>query len=196
MSTAQRNYEMRYRQPMDSETPHWWAMSATFNRSLKAKEELAMRGIEHFLPMKPAVGVRGGRKIRRMVPAVTNLIFVRTDEQTIQQVKSELKYLQFLCHTEDGHRRRIIVPDAQMDDFIRVADSQADGLVFLHPDEIDLTRGDRVRIHGGPFDGVEGTFIKVQGKRRRMVVVSIPTLTSVATLEFEPELLEPMKDKR
>ena len=81
-----------------------------------------------------------------------------------------------------------------MDHFMRVAGSEADDHIFLNPDEIDLTRGDKVRIHGGPFDGVEGTFVKVQGKRRRMVVVSIPTLTSVATLEFEPDLLEPIKE--
>ncbi|MBR6338769.1 MAG: UpxY family transcription antiterminator [Alloprevotella sp.] len=178
----------------DQKILRWWAMSATFNRSMKAKEVLTTRGVEHFLPMRTTIGVQRGKKVRKKVPAVTNLIFVRTTEHCIQGLKDELKYLQFLCRKEDGKCRRIIVADDQMEHFMRVAGSAADDHIFLNPDEIDLSRGDKVRIHGGPFDGVEGTFVKVQGKRRRMVVVSIPTLTSVATLEFEPDLLEPIKD--
>ena len=169
-------------------------MSATFNRSLKAGSEMELRGVEYFVPMRTAIGSSKGRKVKRMVPAVTNLIFVRTTEAQIQKIKDGLDYLQFLCRKEDGRMRRIIISDKEMEDFIRVATSHDEDIVYLTPDDIDLTRGDRVRIHGGPFDGVEGTFIKVHGKRRRMVVVSITTLTSVSTLDFEPDLLEPIKD--
>ena len=165
-------------------------MSATYNRSMQARERLAAMGLEAFVPLRTAITLAGGRKRRRLVPAVSNLIFVRCTEDSIQQAKDALDYLQFLCNREQGRAVRITVPDAQMTHFMSLAGGADEQARFLSPDLPELRRGDRVRIHGGPFDGVEGTFVKLKGARRRMVVVTIPTVISVATLSFAPELLQ------
>lgn len=173
-----------------SQSPRWWAMSATFNRSMQARERLTAMGLECFVPLRTAVTLAGNKKRKRLVPAVSNLIFVRSTEARIQQAKDALGYLQFLCNRELGRARRITVSDEQMAHFMSLAGS-ADGQVrYLSPTLPELRRGDRVRIHGGPFDGVVGTFVKLKGARRRMVVVTIPTVISVATLSFTPELLQ------
>lgn len=185
---------IRYRRKADDKVPRWWAMSATFNRSMQAKRLLDAMSEENFLPMRMEVKTVGRRKVRRMVPAVSNLIFIRCTEAHIQDVKDQIDYLQFMCLHEDGRRRRITVPDKQMDDFRKLMSDQTGDTLVFSPDEEGLEKGDRVRIHGGPFDGVEGTFVKVAGKRRKMVVVTIPTLLSVATLSFMPDMLEKLKD--
>ena len=82
------------------------------------------------------------------------------------------------------------VPDGQMNDFIKVAGSYAEDLVYYSPDELDLKKGTRVRVHGGTFDGVEGTLLKVKGKRNKRVVICIKDVTAISVAEFEPELLE------
>ena len=45
-------------------------------------------------------------------------------------------------------------------------------------------------MHGGTFDGVEGTLLKVKGKRNKRVVICIKDVTAISVAEFEPELLE------
>lgn len=197
MSTKQpsgnNGYVVSYKKRADDEVLLWWAMSATFNRSMQAKRLLDAMGEENFLPMRMEIKTVGRHKVKRMVPAVSNLIFLRCTEAHIQKVKDGIDYLQFMCLHEDGRRRRIIVPDKQMDDFRRVMASQTDDTLVFSPDDEGLEKGDRVRIHGGPFDGVEGTFVKVAGKRRKMVVVTIPSILSVATLSFTPDMLEKIK---
>lgn len=187
---APRNHNI----PADDSQPKWWAMSAIFNRSMKAREALQGMEVETFVPMKTIVRTVGRRKVRQKAPAVSNLIFVRATESRVQEVKDALGYLQFLCNREQDRNIRIIVPDGQMADFMRLAAGAGSDSVYLKADEINLIQGDKVRIHGGAFDGVVGTFQKVRGRRSRMVVVTIPTVMSVATLCFSPELLEKVAD--
>ena len=70
-----------------------------------------------------------------------------------------------------------------MTNFIKVC-KQADEEVHFYKiseinkekDKINIEKGKRVRVHGGPFDQVEGYFIKVAKKRGRQLVVIIPAL--------------------
>ena len=80
-----------------------------------------------------------------------------------------------------------------MEDFILVAGSLDEQLVYLKPDEINLSKGDRVKIIEGPFKGVEGTFIRIKGDRR--VVVAIEGLMAVATTFIHPSLIVPLNKK-
>ena len=56
-------------------------------------------------------------------------------------------------------------------------------------DKINIEKGKRVRVHGGPFDQVEGYFIKVAKKRGRQLVVIIPDLLAVSA-EVKPEYIQ------
>jgi len=177
----------------DDTTLRWWAMSATFNRSMQAQAFIATTDAEAFVPTVLDVRVVRGKKVRVRRPAVSNLIFVRATEAAVQRIKDRLTYLHFLCNTEGGRNVRIIVPDKQMADFIAVAGETSSPEAYFDPSALNLQSGDRVRIRGGAFDGVEGHFVKMQGRRRKMVVVSLP-FAAVATLSFVPEMLEKIQD--
>lgn len=84
--------------------------------------------------------------------------------------------------------RPIIIPDKQMQDFIAVSGTYDDQLVYLDPVSVILKKGDKVRITGGIFSGVEGVFVRVKGDRR--VVVSIQGIMAVATAFIHPSLIE------
>lgn len=48
-----------------------------------------------------------------------------------------------------------------------------------------------MRIHGGTFNGTEGIFVKIKGKRNRRVVVLIEGLAAVAiNAELSPDIIE------
>ena len=171
----------------------WFAMSATFGRELKAKEYLEGEKVQCFVPMRwSIVADRQQKKTRQLIPAIKNLIFAHTTKERIQELKRGINYLQYLTSNADGRRVPIIVPDGQMQQFIAVCESHDDRLVYLSPDEINLSEGTRVRIIGGGLDGVEGTFVKVKNKRKKRVVVEVRGGAAVMRAEFTDGYLQVM----
>ena len=67
------------------------------------------------------------------------------------------------------------VPDSQMQRFIAVSGTYDDHLLYFQPDELNLSKGTKVRITGGEFEGQEGIFLKVKGARDRRVVIEKST---------------------
>ena len=167
------------------EAPEWFAMSATFGRALKAKQTLESHSVRCFVPMKYAIvnDPRQG-KVRRLVPAISNLIFVYTTRSIIQDLKSTMRWLQYLTSHEDGRNVPIIVPEYQMQQFMAVCETHDERLVYLAPDEVNLDEGTPVRIVGTPFDGVEGTFIRVEKSRKNRVVVLVQGVAAVMITEL------------
>lgn len=179
------------RNAFDANTPVWWAMIAPYQRELKAKAALDKLGIENFVPMRyQAVRKRTGSMARELLPAIHNLIFVRGTKPCVSQAKKDILWLQWLTRPEDGKNVPVTVPDKDMDQFIAVTNTYNEHLIYIQPDEIDLRKGTPVRILGGPFNGFEGTFIKVKGSRKKRVVVMLKGILGVAMAEITPDLLE------
>lgn len=160
-------------------------MSATFGRSLKAKQLLEAKSVDCFIPMRYEI-VSGCKrdKERKLVPAISNLLFVHTTRNRIQSLKVEIPYLQYLTHPDGGRNRPIIVPDGQMEQFITVCNTYNDTLLYLAPDEINLSQGTPIQIIGGTFDGVQGTFVKLHGKRKQRVAVLVPGIAAVVIADL------------
>ena len=169
------------------ETPLWHAMRATYRRELDAANRLEQENIGCFIPMQYKLRVRHGRKERVLQPVVRNLLFVHAAPSELQHVKQSLPYLQYI--TDTRNHQKIIVPDDQMRNFILVAGSNDERLIYLKPQELNLSRGQRVRIRGGVFDGVEGLFLKVKGARSKRIVVRLENFMAVAA-EVQPEFVE------
>lgn len=172
--------------------PEWFAMSATFGRAMKAKSYLEGKEVKCFVPMKYTMVSDPRRgKIRKLVPAISNLIFAYTTKAELLQVKSSVDYLQFLTRPDSGRNVPIVVPSHQMQQFMAVCETLDETLAYLSPDEVNLEEGTPVRIIGGSFDGVEATFVKVNGSRRkRRAVVLVPGVTAVMITELTDGYLE------
>lgn len=170
----------------------WWAMSAVYNRSMKVKAALDAASVRCFVPMRWEERSAGRRKVRRRVPAVHNLLFVRTDVAGIRALKESFPYLQYLMRREEGCATPVVVPEEQMRHFIAVAGSDDERTLFVPAAHDGLRCGDRVRICGGAFAGVEGRLMKMRGTRNRRVVVAIDGVAAVATAAVAPELIEPI----
>ena len=174
----------------------WFAMSAPYRRELIAKEYLDRKGIECFVPMKEAlVERRNGTKTRQLVPAIHNLIFVHTTKDEIKALKQGVNFLQYHTRPHNGKNIPIIVPDSQMQQFIAITTAQNEEITYLHPQEVNIKKGTRVRVHGGAFDGTEGYFVKIQGKRSRRVVMLIEGIAAVALTEISTDFIEVLPAK-
>lgn len=165
-------------------------MRVTYNRALIARALLDREEVKNFIPMKCVEKVVGRRKVRQQVPAVGNLIFVYSNLQRIREIKEKMDYLQYLVNSRT--KEKIVVPQDQMQRFIAIAGSSSDKLLWFNPDEINLTKGMRVRITDGEFKDYEGVLVKVKGARDKRVVVAIEGVIAVAMATIHPSLLEPV----
>jgi transcription antitermination factor NusG len=164
----------------------WYAMSATFGRALKAKEYLEKNSVECFVPMKYSVaGRNASTKKLSLVPAVNNLLFVHSQKSRIQELKSRLSYLQYHTRPDGlGRNTPIVVPDKDMQQFITLCEQHIDKLRYLSPQEVDLSQGTPVRIVGGIYDGIEGTFIKLLRHRSKKFIVHIQGIAAVMIVDI------------
>lgn len=172
----------------------WFAMRATYSRELTVKALLDAENIESYVPMHYRLkNARNGRKIRVLEPVMHNLVFVHCTKPRIQAFKSKVPYLQYMTCREDGKNVPIIVPDNQMNDFIAVTNLHDESLIYLRPEELKLAKGTKVRVHGGPMDGIEGVFVKVEGRRNKRVVIEIKNVISVALMTISSNFIEVVK---
>lgn len=165
----------------------WFAIRVTYNRELKVKEDLDARKVTNFVPMQYRREERGGVMVKRLVPSVHNLIFVKmTPSEMTEYKKSTTLPIRYIMNRET--HKPITVPDQEMENFIRVAGTYDEKLIFLNPDPGDFSQGERVRVIGGPFVGAEGIFVRVKGDRR--VLINIPGVVAVASTYVHPSMIE------
>ena len=172
----------------------WFPMRVTYSREMKVKAELDRLGIECFVPMMyrlvevlkdgfSDLRKHGETELRKeLVPAINNLIFVRSTQERISGLKTSnevLEPLRYMMDRTAGREHEIMtVADRQMENFLRVASMTDESVMFLDETSIVGKEGKRVRIMGGAFEGVEGVIRRV--KRCKRVVVEIEGVMSVA----------------
>ena len=157
------------------------------------KTELDRLEIENFVPMTyKLVCENDGNLHRELVPAINNLIFVRSTQERISELKLSSEVLEPLRYMMDrtvGQKPEIMtVPDRQMQNFMRVAMKSDDSVMFLDENTIVGKEGKRVKIMGGVFEGVEGVIRRV--KRCKRVVVELEGVASVAIAHVPVGLLK------
>ncbi len=168
---------------------NWYVLRITYSRELALKAYLDSEQIENFIPMRYEYAVRNERKIRKLVPAIHNLVFVRSTRKQLEEIKEVKGAVLPIRHIIDSETRQpITIPDVQMRNFIAVAGNYDQQVIYLDPTIINLKRGQRVRITGGIFEGVEGEFVRIKGNR--CVVVAIQGVMAVATAFVHPSLIE------
>ena len=172
----------------------WFAIRVTYNRELKVKADLDARGITNFVPMQYRREERHGVMVKRLVPSVHNLIFIYITPSKMKEYKmtTDLPIRYIMSRSTDGTSKPITVPAREMENFIKVAGTYEEKLIYLNPEPGDFAKGERVRIIGGMFAGAEGIFVRFKGDRR--VVINVEGIVAVATTFIHPSMIEKITD--
>jgi len=160
------------------------------------KAELDRLGIENFVPMRYKVMESqnaGDSELRRvLVPAISNLIFVRSTQERLSELKRRNEVLEplryMMDHTAVGEHAIMMVAAREMENFMRVASRTDDSVMFLDNETVVGKEGKRVEIMGGAFEGVTGVIRRV--KRCKRVVVEIEGVANVAIAYVPAEVLK------
>ena len=171
------------------ETEAWYALRVTYSRELIVKQLLDAAGIDNFLPMHYEYVMKRGQRVRQLVPAVHNLLFAHTTREKLDAFKSTPGMDTTVRYIMDRETRQpIIVPDIQMHSFILVASTYEEAVLYMHPEELHIAKGTKVRITSGVFCGAIGEFVRIRHDRR--VVVNIEGVMAVATTFVHPAMVE------
>lgn len=170
---------------------NWYVLKMRMASSaVRFRDLLAAAHIEYFLPMNKTVVKRGGKELSVEKPILFSYVFVRTEEYKAESFVSANTGISFpRKHTTDGSLGpHLLIPDSQMNSFIRAVEHYEGEIPFVSPTPVMLSKGDRVRIIGGPFAGHEGVLESQQGKDSGRVTIRLGDLAY--TVETSPEFIE------
>lgn len=154
--------------------------------------ELEKAGLEVFTPMTQMIMTIGGRRQRRDVPVIQDLLFVHEAKPLLDPYVESSPTLQYRYLLGKTKNSPMTVRDDEMQRFI-FAVTHDDAPKFYRPGEItDSMYGKKVRIVGGALDQYEGRLLSVKGMRKRRLIVEIPGLITAA-VEVEPDYIQLIK---
>ena len=189
----------------------WYALRVSYSRELKVQKALDALGVKTFVPMmwkrcpvkpgmtkpgmtkpgmmKPGMTTSAGNSDRKLVPAVGNLCFAystRTALEDFIRGYGEASPVHF--YWDRTANRPLTVPYKAMNDFITVASTLDEDIVYVTEISAKLREGQTVMVKDGPFKGVEGKVVRIRKSRR--VLVELPGMLAVATTYIDPVNLE------
>ena len=168
-------------QCQEATQPRWYALRATYSRELKVQAALQERGVRTFIPMM-------GRE-KELVPAVSGLVFALATRETLDAyIRSFGDACPVNYYWDRTNNAPLTVPSKAMEDFIAVASSLEEDLIYLTEISDKLREGQAVKVKEGPFKGVEGKIVRIRKSRR--VMVELPGMLAVASTYVSPAELE------
>ena len=174
------------------EPASWFVLRATYSRELKVQSMLNEKGLRTFVPMIWRKTEKDGRTVRRLVPAVSNLCFVRWTKTGIDSfIRSFGESSPVTYYWDRTTSRPLTVPDKAMEDFIAIASTMDEDLIYITQISSKLREGQVVKVKDGPFKGVQGRIVRIRKSRR--ILVELPGMLAVASTYVRPEFLEIIK---
>lgn len=177
---------------IDSDIEKWYVIGTrSLRHEEKIRDELRKAGFRSHVPMKYELKIVRGQERRTMVPAISGLIFARGSYDALTeyiQYKSHVKF-HLRKSTFSNKQDYLTVRDEVMERFIDFTNIRQEKITYFKPEELNLKEGEIIKIKGGLYDGLEGTVLRLKGKRNKHIVVQIPDIV-IAAIEIEPELIE------
>lgn len=158
------------------------------NAKLPAYKLLDGLNIRTFTPMVWKLMLNHGKRERRQLPFIHDLLFVYASRAELDSVVETTPMLQYR-YLRGGYKMPMTVRAADMQRFIHAV-VLSSSPQYYRPDEVTpAMRNRRIRIIGGNLDGYEGSLITTRGSKVKRLLVEIPMLLA-ATVEVETEFIQ------
>lgn len=158
------------------------------NAKLPVYKLLDGMNIRNFTPMVWKLMLNHGKRERRQMPFIHDLLFVYSSRSALDSVVETTPMLQYR-YLRGGYKMPMTVRAADMQRFIHAV-GLSSSPQYYRPDEVTpAMRNRRIRIIGGNLDGYEGSLITTRGSKVKRLLVEIPMLLA-ATVEVETEFIQ------
>lgn len=176
---------------MDPSEKQWFVMRDLRRRNANtlAVHELAEAGLEVFTPMMQMIMTVRGRRQRREVPVIQDLLFVNEAKDALDPLVEKYPSLQYRYQLGKSINEPMTVRKEDMERFI-FAVSNTDSPLYCTPGELTKSMlGKRIRIVGGILDTYEGHLLSLKGMRKRRLIIGLPGIITAA-VEVQPEYIQ------
>lgn len=184
--------------PIGENESHWYVFSVSYRKELYIRDELQRLGLDAYVPMRYCLQTTHGRKVRRKVPTVYGMVFVKgCRKQLLEYRETSLmrQYMFLKSHRMgDGTLQYVYVRDDEMDNFKKLNEIKGAKLTYYKPEELRLAKGEKVKIMDGPFEGITGIIQILPHKRGQYLVVSLPDV-AIAAVSIKPDYIKPLSEK-
>lgn len=166
---------------------HWYVILTKYNCEKKVQKSLDYHGFKTFLPLYTTIRQWSDRKKKVVTPLINSIVFVHTSPHLLNglyefaNVKGVLK--------DQGNPA--IVRKHEINNLKIIAKEWNGELISENLDKKPLSKGDYVEVLRGPFAGVFGVLLEINGNHRIVVrlesmnvefVINIP-LNTVKNVE-------------
>lgn len=159
------------------------------NALLPAYKQLSQAGMEVFTPMVSRVFSRNGKRIRKEVPFMQDLLFVNDVRQNLDLIVAKTPTLQYRFKKGGKYCEPIAIPQDAMTRFIGATQASANPKYYAMDEISDLMCGRNIRMIGGVLDGYEGKLQTIRGSKTKHLIIILPSLLAVS-VEINDEYIE------
>lgn len=176
----------------NNEKSNWYVLRCAHGRERRYQGVIAdAYGVETFVPMKKErQRDKQGRFVWVSSCALSSYIFVFTTKTTFMEMTNGERRFRAMSRKVENLWEPVVVPEYQMTNFMKVAGCEEEKVAYLDPARLRFRKGDRVRVIGGPFEGVEGEFLQIGGKHEKRVVIRLEGIVALATCAILASMVE------
>ncbi len=177
--------------PDEKETEQWYVMRDLKPRNAKtpAYKLIEGLGLRCYTPKHWVVSEKKGRRVKEYIPVIQDLLFIHERRSVLDPIVESAEKLQYRYKRGSGQRALMTVPEKEMNHFINAVDSDKSPIYYspseLTPDMI----GREIIVTGGVLDGYRGTLLKLQGSRKRRLIVKLSGYIAAA-VEINPDYIQ------
>ncbi len=161
---------------MNTVEKSWFALYTKPRSEFKAAEQIKSVEVEYYLPTITKVKQWSDRKKKITEPVIRGYIFIYADEK--QRLVTLEQQSVVRCVFEAGRPAKI--PSWQMENLMKMM--KTDSEFFVHE---GITKGTKVRMINGPFEGIVGTVQEFDEGKSIAVSIDLLNRSIIARLPAE-----------
>lgn len=160
---------------------NWYAIYTNPRAEKKVYERLCQKGYTAYLPLVTSIRNWSDRKKKVSVPLISGYVFVNIDQARLfetMNIQGTLGVLRYLG-------KPAIIRDNEIEN-LKILMNDSEQLTEIA--NIEYEKGEMVEVVNGPFKGLKGQYVNVQGKYR--VVIEIEAIGSVLAVNVPGEFVK------
>ena len=162
---------------MNNEIYQWFALYTKARAEKKVYEELRLKGLEVYLPLRKELRQWSDRKKWVEMPIIHSYIFVHIRKVDYRRVFESKGIVSYVSHKG----KAVVIPDREIEAMQRTVNSN----LTFNVEASTIHKGQTITIASGPLKGITGEVMEVQGTRKFFMRISHIGYTLVVNLDDE-----------
>ena len=169
---------------------YWYALKVFYHNMERVQKDFRQERYETFFPTTLEKKVSKGVEAYVEMPVIPSLLFVKCTAKALKAYKQDHQS-SFMFYPEPGTNNPGKIDDAEMENFKKALSAPKREVKFLGEDNPTFRTGEKVRVTGGDYQGVEGYIKRID--RNKRVLVCITGVAVVMLSYIHPKYLEPIE---